>query len=125
MSVEADQRPEAVVRRHVEAFNAHDLDALMDCFSAYATWVTGTDRFEGSAALRTLFAGAFGALVPRLHLQNLLVHGDQVACELREDYSAGGVERSDQIAGFYRVEEGRITAAKIYREGSADASQPA
>ena len=70
--------------RHIDAFNAHDLDALMACFSTDASWATGADRFQGAAALRMLFAGAFEALSP--------------------------------------VEAGRITAAKIYREGSADIS---
>ena len=120
MSVAADRGPAAVVRRHIDAFNTHDLDALMACFSSDASWTTGTDRFQGAAALRTLFAGAFEALSPRLSLLNLLVQGDKVACELREDYSAEGVDRADHIAGFFRVEAGRITAAKIYREGSAD-----
>ena len=120
MSVSADRGPAAVVTRHIDAFNAHDLDALMACFSTDASWATGADRFQGAAALRTLFAGAFEALSPRLSLQNLLVQGDEVACELREDYSVGGVDRTDHIAGFFRVEAGRITAAKIYREGSAD-----
>jgi hypothetical protein len=124
MSVAADRGPAAVVTRHIDAFNAHDLDALMACFSTDASWVTGADHFEGAAALRTLFAGAFEALSPRLSLLNLLVQGDEVACELREDYSAAGVDRTDHIAGFFRVEAGRITAAKIYREGSADVSSP-
>ena len=121
-TVAADRGPAAVVMRHIDAFNAHDLDALMACFSDDASWATGADRFHGHAALRTLFAGAFEALSPRLSLQNLLVQGDHVACELRENYSVEGVDRTDHIAGFFRVEAGRITAAKIYREGSADIS---
>jgi uncharacterized protein len=122
MSVASDPGPAAVVTRHIDAFNAHDLDALMACFRNDASWVTGADRFQGAAALRELFAGAFEALSPRLCLRNLLVQGDEVACELREDYSIDGVDRTDHIAGFFRVEAGRITAAKIYREGSADIS---
>ena len=112
--------PASIVRRHVDAFNAHDLDALMHCFSENATWITGTDRSQGAAALRDLFADAFEQLAPRLHLLSLLARGDLVACELREEYSAAGVGRTDHIAGFYRVEAGLISAAKIYREGSAD-----
>ena len=111
----------AVVRRHVDAFNAGDIDALMACFGEDPTWVTGTDRFHGTADLRELFAGAFAELSPRLHVQSLLAQENLVACELREDYSVAGVERSEHIAGFYRVENGVIAAAKIYREGSADA----
>jgi hypothetical protein len=49
---------------------------------------------------------------------NGVVDGDQVACELIEHRVVDGVTRVDQIAGFYRVQSGRITA-KIYREGSA------
>lgn len=105
----------------MDAFNAHDLDALMGCFSEDAIWITGADRFDGAAALRRLFAAAFEKLSPQLHLKTVLAQGDLVPCELREDYSAAGVERrSDHIAGFYRVEAGLITAAKVYREGSAD-----
>jgi hypothetical protein len=120
MSVGADPSPGAVVSEHIAAFNAHDLDRLMACFSTDATWITGADRFQGAPALRTLFAGAFEELSPQLHLESLIVQGDLVACELREDYSTGGAHRTDHIAGFYRVEAGQITASKIYREGSAD-----
>jgi uncharacterized protein len=112
--------PASVVRRHVDAFNARDIDALMACFSDDPTWVTGTDSFHGAAALRELFVAAFEKLSPQLHLQSVLAQGGLVACELREDFSVGGLERSDRIAGFYRVEAGVITAAKIYREGSAN-----
>jgi hypothetical protein len=34
-----------------------------------------------------------------------------------------GVERTDHIAGFYVIEDGRIASAKIYREGSADVAK--
>lgn len=111
------------MRRHVAAFNAKDIDALMACFDDDVTWITGTDTLHGANALRELFVAAFEGLLPRLHLLNLLVQGDLVACELREDYVAGSGERTDHtdhIAGFYRVEAGLITQAKIYREGSAD-----
>jgi hypothetical protein len=112
--------PAAVVTRHIEALNARDLDTLMAGFGEDVTWVTGTDRFRGLAALEQLFATAFTELSPHLRVQSLLVQGDRVACELREDYVAEGVRYTDHIAAFYRVEAGLITAAKIYREGSAD-----
>jgi uncharacterized protein len=118
---EGFNEPSSVVRRHIDAFNARDLDALIACFSTDVTWITGTDSFHGSAALRELFAAAFAELSPRLHLLSLAAEGGVVACELREDYSAaGGGDRTDHIAGFYRVDTGLIVAAKIYREGSAD-----
>ncbi len=110
---------EEIIRRHVDAFNAHDLDGLLACFADDATWVTGTDRFRGKDELEHLFRAAFDALAPRLTIVSLLVHRDSVACELREEYTVDGVARSDHIAGFYRVGDATIVAAKIYREGSA------
>ena len=112
--------PAAIVRRHIEAFNARDLDALIAGLSEDASWVTGTDRFRDIAALGQLFTAAFTELSPRLHVESLLVEGRRVVCQLREDYTADGAQRTDHIAAFYRVEAGLITAVKIYREGSAD-----
>ncbi|HEU5243389.1 MAG TPA: nuclear transport factor 2 family protein [Gaiellaceae bacterium] len=112
--------PAAIVKRHIDAFNARDLDALMAGFSGDATWATGSDSFRGAADLEELFASAFAELSPRLHVESLLAQGDRVACELREDYLVDGARRTDHIAGFYRVEAGLITSVKIYREGSAD-----
>lgn len=112
--------PAEVVARHLEAFNARDLDALMAGLSENATWITGTDSFRGVAALEQLFASALTELSPQLHVKSLLVQGDFVACELREDYVADGVQRTDHIAAFYRLEDGLISAVKIYREGSSD-----
>jgi hypothetical protein len=111
--------PASVIRRHVEAFNARDLEALIACFSDDASWITGTDSFHGVAALGDLFAAAFAKLSPRLTILTLVAEGDRVACELREDFAVEGSLRIDHIAGFYVVPDGRITAAKIYREGSA------
>ena len=112
--------PAALVRAHIEAFNARDLGTLMAGLDEDANWVTGTDRLRGAAALEQLFAAAFAEISPRLHIESLLVQDERVVCELREDYTAHGVERTDHIAAFYRVEDGLITAVKIYREGSAD-----
>ena len=92
----------------------------MACFSVDATWTTGTESLRGAGQLEELFAGAFRELCPQLHVQSILAQGDRVACELREDFVADGSERSEPIAGFYRVAHGRITAGKIYREGSAE-----
>jgi hypothetical protein len=54
-------------------------------------------------------------------IQTMLIESDQVACELTEKIVVDGATRVDRIAGFYRVQSGRITKAKIYREGSGDA----
>ena len=121
MATDADiSDPVETVRKHIDAFNASDLDGLMACFSDEAAWVTGTDSFCGTTDLKELFANAFAGLAPKLQIESIIVDGNRVACELREDLVVDGVARSDCIAGFYRIESGRITAAKIYRQGSAD-----
>jgi hypothetical protein len=112
--------PAEAVARHIDAFNARDLDGLMAGLSENAIWVTGKDSLRGVADLEQLFANAFTELAPQLHVESFLVQGDSVACQLREDYRVDGVQRTDHIAAFYRVEAGLITAVKIYREGSAD-----
>ncbi|MEV0582568.1 nuclear transport factor 2 family protein [Nonomuraea sp. NPDC050310] len=110
----------AVLRAHVDAFNARDLDALMAGFTEDASWVTGTSRVQGRAELTELFAGAMEGLLPTLVIHELLAEGDRAACEMTETLTVDGEERSFAIAGFYRLREGRIAAAKIYREGSAE-----
>jgi limonene-1,2-epoxide hydrolase/heme-degrading monooxygenase HmoA len=123
LASEADPEPAHVVRDHIVAFNARDLDRLLACFSADATWITGTDRFRGKAQLAKLFGSAFSELSPELTITSMLADRNHVACELSEQLVVGGVARVDHIAGFYEVDSGRITRAKIYREGSADADE--
>ena len=110
----------AVVRRHVEAFNARDLDALMAGFTEDALWATGTTVVRGHGELAGLFASAMAGLLPTLTLGSLLAAGDRVACELTETLTLAGGERTFRIAGFYELRDGRIESAKIYREGSAE-----
>jgi uncharacterized protein len=112
--------PGEVMREHVAGFNAHDLDRLLACFTADATWVTGSDRFRGTAELANFFDNAFTEMSPKLTIENMVVDGDSVACELKEEFLVDGATGADDIAGFYRVECNRIATAKIYREGSAD-----
>ncbi len=116
---------EDLIKAHVEAFNARHLDALMAGFTDDAVWITGTTTVRGRAELVGLFAGAMKGLLPALTIQNLITSEGQAAAQLTEVYTAGGTERTDHIAGFYLIKEGRIASAKIYREGSANVMQAA
>jgi hypothetical protein len=109
-----------VVRRHVDAFNARDLDTLMAGFTEDASWVTGATIARGRGELTELFAGALAGLLPTLTIQNLLAEGDRAACQMTETLTVAGEERTFFIAGFYQLRGGRIASAKIYREGSAE-----
>lgn len=110
----------AALHGHVAAFNARDLDALMAGFTPDASWVTGTSVARGHEELTELFSGAMAGLLPTLSIQNLVCDGDRAACQLTETLTFEGEERTYSIAGFYRLREGRIASAKIYREGSAE-----
>ncbi len=108
-----------VVRRHVDAFNARDLDALMAGFTEDALWVTGTSVARGHRELAELFGTAMEGLLPMLTIRDLLAQGDRAACQMTETLTVAGEERIFAIAGFYQLRGGKIASAKIYREGSA------
>ncbi|WP_326569093.1 nuclear transport factor 2 family protein [Amycolatopsis rhabdoformis] len=109
-----------ILRRHVAAFNARDLAALLAGFTNDAVWITGTTVVRGRAELTDLFRAAMTQLLPTLTIDDLLVDGDRVAAQLTERLTHNGEARTFPIAGFYHLRDGRIASAKIYREGSAE-----
>lgn len=113
--------PAGVVRRHVAAFDAGDLEGLLAGFTHDARWRTGRSDATGSDELRELFTGAIGGLAPRLTVRRLVEGPDGVvAAELTETWTRGGTTRTAPLAGWYRVRDGRVAEARIYREGSAE-----
>jgi uncharacterized protein len=110
-----------VVRGHIAAFNAGDLDALMARFADGAVFSTGEDVLVGTRAIRALFAGAFSApFEARLELRTSTVEGDTAACELVEHLQLGGGEAHlIPMAAFYTVRGGQLARVKVYREGTA------
>ena len=112
--------PESVVRAHVAAFDAGRLDELVAGFTEDAVWRTGRSDATGAAELRALFAGAIAGLAPRLRIRSLVADGERVAAELTETMTVDGREVTAPITGWYRVRDGRIAAAHVYREGSAE-----
>jgi hypothetical protein len=112
---------ERAIRAHVAAFNARDLYRLLTGLAEDAVWSTGQHTVRGHGELAGLFGDAFRLIAPRLTILSLLIDQDRAACELRESLNVDGTAREDFIAGFYRVDtNGVITAAKVYRQGSAD-----
>ncbi|WP_265444665.1 nuclear transport factor 2 family protein [Flexivirga meconopsidis] len=120
-----DRMASAALDAHVTAFNARDLPGLLAGFTEDAVWVTGRYTCSGQAELRELFSGTFAAIAPQLRVLRV-VGGDAasvVAAELVETMTVEGTVVQAPIAGFYTLRDGRIAAAKIYREGSADIPQ--
>ncbi|MEV6902900.1 nuclear transport factor 2 family protein [Amycolatopsis sp. NPDC051372] len=109
-----------ILRRHVAAFNDRDLTTLLGGFTDDAVCITGTTVARGRAELAGLFESAITQLLPTLTIDEILIDGDRMAAQLTERLTHGGEEHRFSIAGFYRLRNGRIASAKIYREGSAE-----
>ncbi len=108
-----DTDPAAVVQRQLDAYNAHDLDALM------ATYAEEARQFEhpakllasGSAQIRERFAARFkepdlhAALIHRAVLGNRVIDQEVVTRTFPE-----GTGRIGLVA-IYEVQNGRIANA--------------
>lgn len=112
--------PLAAVRAHVAAFTEGRLDDLLARFAPDAVFRTGATVASTPDERRALFGGAIERLGPTLVITTEIADGDAAACELREELVHEGVHRSSAVAGFYRVRDGLIVGATIYREGSAE-----
>ena len=109
----------AAVVEHLAAFNAHDTDRLLTGLAPDAVWVTGQDIVVGADGLADTFDDWLWSLDPRLDLVRMIIQGDDVAAELHEHLLVDGERREFAIAAFFTVADGRITRAKVYREGNA------
>jgi hypothetical protein len=109
----AQPDPEAVVQRQLDAYNAHDLDALV------ATYAEGASLFEhpatllatGAAALRERFALRFQE--PNLHarLLNRMVMGSFVVDHELVTRTFQEGPGTVQLIATYEVRDGRIANA--------------
>lgn len=105
--------PEAVVQRQLEAYNAHDLEALL------ATYAEDAQQFEhpskllasGSAQLRERFAARFkepnlhAVLIRRIVMGQVVIDREKVTRTFPE--GTGTIE----LVAIYEVQNGRIAKA--------------
>ena len=110
-----DRDPGAVVRAHLGAFSAGDLDRTLATLAPTAHFVSGTTVVNPSE-FPEFFGWAMREISPTMQLDNVLVDGDRVACQFVESVTVGGERRHLNRAAFYRVHDGLITAAKVYDE---------
>jgi limonene-1,2-epoxide hydrolase len=108
-----------LVRQHVAAFNAGDIDRLLRGLTPGVVWHTGVDVFDGVGEVETLLREA-QELLPSLEILEVVAEADRAACEMLERYRHNGVDHVDAIAVFFRFSGELITRVKVYREGSAD-----
>ena len=111
---------EELVRRHVAAVNAGDVEGVLSTLAPDAVWTTGQDRFVGASEIRPFFADALPAVRPDLEIEHLASADDVVMVELIERLVHDGVRRTFPIVAVFEIRGDWITDARIYREGSAD-----
>ena len=105
------------VRAHLAAFNACDVDAVVEGFAEDALFVAGAQQVVGRRALRQVFADAFAAPVTaELALRHAVVEGDTAACELVETLTLESGRHELDVAAFYTVSGGLLARVRVYRD---------
>lgn len=105
--------PEAIIQRQLDAYNAHDLDALMATYADEAQQFEHPDKLlaTGSAQIRERFSARFkepnlhAQLVKRIVAGNIVIDHEQVTRTFPE--GAGKLE----LVAIYEVQHGKIAKA--------------
>ena len=105
--------PEAIVQRQLDAYNAHDLEALMATYAADARQFEHPDKLlaDGAPQIRERFVARFNE--PNLHAQllkrivagNVVIDHEQVTRTFPE--GSGKIE----LVAIYEVQHGKIAKA--------------
>lgn len=110
---------EAVIDRFNEAFNRHDIDALMalftdDCVFENTSPVPDGARYEGQAAVRA-FWEEFFANSPRAHFEteDSLAAGDRCVVRWRYSWGDGHIRGVD----LFTVRDGKVAEKLAYVKG--------
>jgi ketosteroid isomerase-like protein len=113
----------AAVDRFNEAFNAHDVDAVMACMTDDAVFESTSppagDRHEGAAAVRAAWE-AFFAASPSAHFEAEEVIATDDRCIVRWVYSwtdADGSVGSIHGVDVLRVRDGKVAEKLAYVKG--------
>ncbi len=127
MQAQADQATEgtlAVIERFNEAFNRHDVDAVMalmtdDCVFENTYPPPDGERYEGRAAVRGFWERLFRATPDaRFTFEEIFAAGDRCAQRWRYDYT-GDDGRPGHIRGvdILRVRDGKVAEKLSYVKG--------
>lgn len=104
---------EAVVQAQLDAYNAHDVDALVAIYADDAQQFQhpATLLAQGSAQIRERFASRFAAAQPQARLINRIVAGDMVIDHEIVSSAAAEGPGSVELVAMYQVADGRIAKA--------------
>ena len=112
--------PEAVVRRHIQAENAHDVDSILATLADTVLYTMvrthGDTSFVADRSVqRTMYARAVSAVPKsRFEILTVLTSGPVVVTRERISGLSGGA--SDVGVTAYRVERGRIVRLQILND---------
>ena len=119
-SVPRDTSAAAVVRGYVQAYNAHDIDAVLSFLAPEFVWlnVAGdslTVEARGPAVVRTQLTGYFRQLPSaRSELEELTVLGPWVSAKERAHWASAAGPRSQAALSVYEVRGGLIRRVWYY-----------
>ncbi len=106
---------ETLVRRYTEAFNAHDVDAMLALAHPDVEWMSVMgDKVSvdarGHEALRAAMEDYFRSLpTARSEVEGALGHGEMLAVRERAHWRTGaGEDRSQASIAVYEVQEGLV-----------------
>lgn len=110
------QHPAAVVQRQLDAYNAHDVDALLATYAPHARQYAhpATLLASGAEEIRARMAGRFGDRLLHAELLQRVVMGAIVIDHERVTSSgADGTPSVAQVVAIYEVHDGKIRSASV------------
>lgn len=111
---------ESAVHDHLAAFNTGGLERLAEGLDRDAVFATGQDVIRGKDQIIEFLGDSIRAVGPQLLVRSMISRDHEVACEMLERVVVDGETQEYALAAFYRIQDGRIRSAKIYREGTAE-----
>jgi hypothetical protein len=109
-----------VIRAYVQAYNAHDIDAVLSFLAPEFVWLSATGdsltvEARGPATVRTQLTGYFRQLPSaRSELEELTVLGPWVSVKERAHWRASAGQRSQAALAVYEVRGGLIRRVWYY-----------
>ncbi|MCG8604683.1 nuclear transport factor 2 family protein [bacterium] len=111
----------AIVMKQEEAFNTHDIDAMVANITEDLMWLSVTNdsvivKAAGRTALRKAMAGYFSAIPSaRTEIEEAMVFGSYVAVRERAFWQSKTGERSQFSLAVYHLRETRSIACGIFQ----------
>jgi ketosteroid isomerase-like protein len=119
----SDADTAAAVERFNDAFNRHDVDAVMAAMTDGCVFESTSppdgDRFEGAAAVRSAWEGFF-ASSPTAHFdaEDVIVSGDRAVVQWRYTWDADdGTKSHIRGVDVIRVRGGKVAEKFAYVKG--------